>query len=32
MDVKDEPVLGFVPPAVVTEFHAHAWRGLIDYR
>lgn len=32
MDVNDDPVLGFVPPAVVTVFHTHVWGGAIDYR
>jgi len=31
-DVKDDPVLGFSPPAVVTVFHLHVWEGTIDYR
>lgn len=31
-DVKDDPVLGFSPPAVVTVFHTHVWEGTIDYR
>ena len=31
-DVKDDPVLGFSPPAVVTVFHTHVWDGAIDYR
>lgn len=31
-DVKDDPVLGFNPPAVVTVFHTHVWEGTIDYR
>ena len=32
LDVKDDPVLGFVPPAVVTVFHTHVWGGVVDYR
>ncbi|EDO33743.1 predicted protein, partial [Nematostella vectensis] len=32
MDVVDEPVLGFVPPAVLTVLHTHVWSGAIDYR
>lgn len=31
-DVKDDPVLGFSPPAVITVFHTHVWEGTIDYR
>ena len=31
-DVKDDPVLGFSPPTVVTVFHTHVWEGAIDYR
>ena len=31
-DVRDDPVLGFSPPAVVTVFHTHVWEGTIDYR
>lgn len=31
-DVKDDPVLGFSSPAVVTVFHTHVWEGAIDYR
>lgn len=30
--MKDDPVLGFSPPAVVTVFHTHVWEGTIDYR
>lgn len=31
-DVKDDPVLGFTLPKVVTVFHTHVWEGTIDYR
>lgn len=31
-DVKDDPVLGFSTPTVVTVFHTHVSEGAIDYR
>ncbi|KAL3873570.1 hypothetical protein ACJMK2_036667 [Sinanodonta woodiana] len=32
IDVKDYPVLGYMEPKVITEFHVHLWNCAIDYR
>ncbi|XP_014205961.1 autophagy-related protein 2 homolog B [Copidosoma floridanum] len=31
LDVKDHPVLGYIPPGVLTELHVHFWDSAIDY-
>ncbi|XP_005990375.1 autophagy-related protein 2 homolog B [Latimeria chalumnae] len=32
LNVSDEPVLGYNPPASVTSFHMHLWSCSLDYR
>uniref|UniRef100_A0A8C9FI62 Autophagy related 2B n=1 Tax=Pavo cristatus TaxID=9049 RepID=A0A8C9FI62_PAVCR len=32
LNISDEPVLGYNPPATVTTFHVHLWSCALDYR
>ncbi|OXB64313.1 hypothetical protein ASZ78_010697 [Callipepla squamata] len=32
LNISDEPVLGYNPPATVTTFHVHLWSCSLDYR
>uniref|UniRef100_A0A4X2K127 Autophagy related 2B n=1 Tax=Vombatus ursinus TaxID=29139 RepID=A0A4X2K127_VOMUR len=32
MNISDEPVLGYNPPASFTTFHVHLWSCALDYR
>ncbi|XP_066550604.1 autophagy-related protein 2 homolog B isoform X1 [Amia ocellicauda] len=32
LNVSDEPVLGYTPPASITTFHLHLWSCSLDYR
>uniref|UniRef100_A0A8C7TM64 Autophagy related 2B n=1 Tax=Oncorhynchus mykiss TaxID=8022 RepID=A0A8C7TM64_ONCMY len=32
LNVSDEPVLGYIPPASVTTLHLHLWSCSLDYR
>ncbi|KAM9294636.1 LOW QUALITY PROTEIN: autophagy-related protein 2 homolog B [Gastrophryne carolinensis] len=32
LNIVDEPVLGYNPPASVTTFHVHLWSCALDYR
>ncbi|XP_059329597.1 autophagy-related protein 2 homolog B isoform X2 [Ammospiza nelsoni] len=32
LNISDEPVLGYSPPATVTTFHVHLWSCALDYR
>ncbi|XP_019375449.1 PREDICTED: autophagy-related protein 2 homolog B [Gavialis gangeticus] len=32
LNISDEPVLGYNPPASVTTFHIHLWSCALDYR
>ncbi|XP_038604419.1 autophagy-related protein 2 homolog B isoform X4 [Tachyglossus aculeatus] len=32
LNISDEPVLGYNPPASVTTFHVHLWSCALDYR
>ncbi|XP_032546073.1 autophagy-related protein 2 homolog B isoform X3 [Chiroxiphia lanceolata] len=32
LNISDEPVLGYNPPATITTFHVHLWSCALDYR
>ncbi|XP_018413862.1 PREDICTED: autophagy-related protein 2 homolog B [Nanorana parkeri] len=32
LNITDEPVLGYNPPASITTFHVHLWSCALDYR
>ncbi|XP_032089811.1 autophagy-related protein 2 homolog A isoform X3 [Thamnophis elegans] len=32
LDVLDDPILGFVPPAIITVLHTHLFNCAVDYR
>ncbi|XP_053553473.1 autophagy-related protein 2 homolog B isoform X2 [Bombina bombina] len=32
LNILDEPVLGYCPPASITTFHVHLWSCVLDYR
>ncbi|XP_019408020.1 PREDICTED: autophagy-related protein 2 homolog B isoform X1 [Crocodylus porosus] len=32
LNISDEPVLGYNPPASITTFHIHLWSCALDYR
>nr|DBA14499.1 TPA: hypothetical protein GDO54_005457 [Pyxicephalus adspersus] len=32
LNITDEPVLGYNPPASITTFHVHLWNCALDYR
>ncbi|XP_029453755.1 autophagy-related protein 2 homolog B isoform X2 [Rhinatrema bivittatum] len=32
LNISDEPVLGYSPPASITTFHIHLWGCALDYR
>nr|XP_033806767.1 autophagy-related protein 2 homolog B isoform X1 [Geotrypetes seraphini] len=32
LNISDEPVLGYSPPASITTFHIHLWSCALDYR
>uniref|UniRef100_A0A8D0L1Y6 Autophagy related 2B n=1 Tax=Sphenodon punctatus TaxID=8508 RepID=A0A8D0L1Y6_SPHPU len=32
LNISDEPVLGYNPPASITTFHVHLWSCALDYR
>ncbi|XP_053331236.1 autophagy-related protein 2 homolog B [Spea bombifrons] len=32
LNISDEPVLGYNPPASITTFHIHLWNCALDYR
>ncbi|KAM4664267.1 autophagy-related protein 2 homolog B isoform 2-T2 [Discoglossus pictus] len=32
LNILDEPVLGYSPPASITTFHVHLWSCVLDYR
>lgn len=32
LDVLDDPVLGYLPPAVITVLHTHLFSCAVDYR
>ncbi|CAH2327935.1 autophagy-related 2 homolog B isoform X1 [Pelobates cultripes] len=32
LNILDEPVLGYNPPASITTFHVHLWNCALDYR
>ncbi|KAG8438091.1 hypothetical protein GDO86_008686 [Hymenochirus boettgeri] len=32
LDVVDEPILGYIPPAVITVLHTHLFSCAVDYR